>query len=103
MKKQFYLTENGVKELEAELEQLKAQRGAVAERIKTAREFGDLSENAEYSSAREDQNKAEGRIADIENILLNLEIIEKPKGGAVQLGSIVKLKSEDGKAKEYQV
>ncbi|MDQ3093784.1 MAG: transcription elongation factor GreA [bacterium] len=104
MKNKFYLTKNGLKELEAELEKLKAQRGAVAERIKTAREFGDLSENAEYSSAREDQNKAEGRIADIENILLNLEIIEKPKGdGAVQLGSIVKLKSEDGKAKEYQV
>jgi transcription elongation factor GreA len=104
MKKQFHLTKEGVAELEKELELLKSQRTAVAERIKTAREFGDLAENAEYSSAREEQNKAEGRIADIENILLNVEVIAKPKGdNKVAMGSNVKLKSDDGKAKEFQV
>ncbi len=104
MKKQFHLTKEGVAELEKELELLKSQRTAVAERIKTAREFGDLAENAEYSSAREEQNKAEGRIADIENILLNVEVIAKPKGdNKVAMGSNVKLKSDDGKTKEFQV
>ena len=104
MKKQFHLTKEGVAELEKELELLKSQRTAVAERLKTAREFGDLAENAEYSSAREEQNKAEGRISDIENILLNVEVIAKPKGdNKVAMGSNVKLKSDDGKAKEFQV
>ncbi len=104
MKKQFYLTKEGITELEAELKELIEQRGPIAERIKTAREFGDLSENAEYSSARQEQERVESRIADIENILQNVEIIEKPKGDSkVQLGSTVKLKDEDGKTKEFQV
>lgn len=103
MKKQFYLTEQGIAELKAELEELIAQRGPIAERIKTAREFGDLSENAEYTSARQEQERVEGRIAEIENILQNGELIKKPKGDSkAQLGSVVKLKSE-GKAKEFQV
>jgi transcription elongation factor GreA len=93
MKKQFYLTKEGVTELQSELEELIAQRGPIAERIKTAREFGDLSENAEYSSARQEQERVEGRIGEIEHILLNVEIIKKPKGDSkVQLGSSVTLK-----------
>lgn len=103
MKKQFYLTKEGVDELAIELADLKKQRGPIAERIKTAREFGDLSENAEYSSARQEQERAEARIGEIENILLNVEIIKKPKGdNKVQLGSTVKLKS-DGKSKEFRI
>lgn len=104
MKKQFYLTTEGVAELKAELNDLVAQRGPIAERIKTAREFGDLSENAEYSSARQEQERVEGRIAEIEGILLNVEIIKKPRGDSkVQLGSFVKLQNGGGKAKEFQV
>jgi transcription elongation factor GreA len=104
MKKQFYLTADGVQELKTELDELIAQRGPIAERIKTAREFGDLSENAEYSSARQEQERVEGRIAEIEAILLNVEIIKKPRGDSkVQLGSFVKLKDGGGKAKEFQV
>ena len=107
VKKQFHLTASGVAELEAELKGLLAERGPIAERIKTAREFGDLSENAEYSSARQEQDRAEARIADIENILLNVEIITKPKNGKgdkkIHLGSTVKLKSKAGKTKEFQV
>ena len=104
MKKMFHLTETGVNELKAELEELVAQRGPIAERIKTAREFGDLSENAEYSSARQEQERVESRIAEIENILQNVEIIKKPRGDSkVQLGSNVKLKDGGGKTKEFQV
>lgn len=103
MKKQFFLTNDGVVELKAELKDLVGQRGPIAERIKLAREFGDLAENAEYSAARQEQEKVEGRIAEIEHILQNMEIITKPKGDSkVQLGSTVKLKG-DGAAKEFQV
>lgn len=103
MKKQFHLTKEGVDELKTELDELVAQRGPIAERIKTAREFGDLSENAEYTSARQEQERVEGRIGEIEHILQNVEVIAKPRGGnKVQLGSTVKLKN-DGKTKEFQV
>lgn len=103
MKKQFHLTREGIDELNVELKGLVAQRGPIAERIKSAREFGDLAENAEYISARNEQEKVEGRIAEIENILQNVNIIEKPKSdGKVQLGSTVKLGS-NGKTKQFQV
>lgn len=102
MKKQFHLTREGVEELEKEHVELVASRGAIAERIKAAREFGDLAENAEYIAAREEQEKTEGRIAEIENVLQNVEVIKKPRGDSkVQLGSKVTLKSGD--TKEFQV
>lgn len=94
MKKQFYLTKEGVAELKAEHDALIAQRAPIAERIKSAREFGDLAENAEYTAARQEQERVEGRIAEIEHILQNVDIITKPRGDSkVQLGSTVKLKS----------
>lgn len=97
MKKQFHLTAEGVAELERELAVLKSERGAVAERIKTAREFGDLAENAEYSSARQEQEKSESRISEIEHILENVEVISKPKNkDKVVLGNTVELKSAKG-------
>lgn len=102
MKKQFHLTQEGVAELKEEHKGLTALRGPIAERIKTAREFGDLSENAEYSSARQEQERVEGRIAEIEHILLNVDIIKKPRGDSkVQLGSMVTLKNHD--TKKFQV
>lgn len=105
LKKMFRLTKDGATELEKELAELIAERGAIAERIKTAREFGDLAENAEYQSARADQEKNEARISEVEHILQNLEIIDEPRGGSkiVQLGSKVKLKDGGSKAKEFQV
>jgi len=105
MKKQFHLTKEGVAELKKELETLIAERGPIAERIKSAREFGDLSENAEYSSAREEQERVEGRIAEVENILQNGEVIRKPANDSkVRLGSGVKLKAKQGgKLKEFHV
>jgi transcription elongation factor GreA len=103
MKKQFRLTQSGVNELQSELETLVAKRAGIADAIKTAREQGDLAENAEYQSARAEQERNESRISEIENVLQNVEIIQKPKGDSkVQLGSTVKLKG-DGKTKEFQV
>lgn len=101
--KSFRLTKEGVAELKEELESLVAERGSIAERIKTAREFGDLSENAEYQSARQEQERNENRIDEIENILQNSELIKAPRSdGKVVLGSKVSLKN-DGKTKEFQV
>ncbi len=93
MKKQFKLTSDGIAELETEMKALQDSRGDIAERIKSAREFGDLSENAEYSSARQEQERAEARIAEIDHILKNCEIIAQPKKkDIVELGNTVVLK-----------
>jgi transcription elongation factor GreA len=103
MKKLFRLTQSGVDELRAEMDALIAKRASLADAIKTARELGDLAENAEYQSARADQERSEGRIAEIENILQNVEVIKKPSGdNKVQLGSTVKLENS-GKTKQFQV
>ena len=102
MKKKFRLTSVGVQELKTELESLIAKRADLAEAIRSARELGDLSENAEYQSARADQEKSETRVSEIENILANVEVIKKPTGGKVQIGSTVKLNA-DGMTKEFQV
>ncbi len=104
MKKQFRLTKEGVKELQTEVDALIGRRAEIADSIKTAREQGDLSENAEYHAAKDDHERNESRIAEIEAILASVEIIVKPKGDSkVQLGSTVKLKNEAGKSKEFQV
>ena len=104
MNKLFHLTKQGVDELQAELEELIAQRAIIADRIKTAREFGDLSENMEYSASRQDQERNENRISEIEHILQNVQVITAPKSdGKVVLGSTVRLRTEDGKTKEFQV
>ena len=105
MKKTFRLTKEGVAELKQELDNLIAERSTIADHIKTAREFGDLGENAEYSSARQEQDRNESRITEIEHILQNAEIIKRPHSdGKVVLGSKVELKNEDdGKIKQFQV
>lgn len=101
-KKVFHLTKEGVAELEKELAVLVKARTEIADRIKTAREFGDLAENAEYQTARQDQDKNEIRVSELKNILQNVEIIKKPRGAAkVQLGSLVKLKNS--KTMQFQV
>jgi transcription elongation factor GreA len=93
MKKLFQITETGKKELETELAELKSRRGAIAEKIAEARDYGDLSENAEYDSAREEQGLVESRIAEIEDVLLNAEIIAVSRSSSVKLGSKVELKT----------
>jgi transcription elongation factor GreA len=93
MKKLFQLTESGKKELEKELADLKSRRGAIAAKIAEARDYGDLSENAEYDSAREEQGLVESRVAEIEDVLLNAEIITASRSSSVKLGSKVELKT----------
>jgi transcription elongation factor GreA len=100
MKKTYQITQKGREELEAELKELKARRGDIADKIAEARDYGDLSENAEYDSAREEQGLVETRIAEIEDILMNAEEIKARKSSKVQLGSTVELKS-DGKKFSY--
>lgn len=93
MKKLYQITDEGKNELEAELEELKSRRGGIADKIAEARDFGDLSENAEYDSAREEQGLVESRIAEIEDILLNAELIKASKSSKVGLGSKVELRT----------
>ena len=92
MKKHYQITNDGKKELEAELIELKSRRGDVAEKISNARDFGDLSENAEYDAAREEQGLLETRISEIEDILNNADIIKSGKRTSVDLGAKVELK-----------
>ena len=89
--KTISLTADGKKELEKELDELIKGRPAIAERIATARAFGDLSENEEYSSARNEQKMAEGRILEIQEILKNSKIIRGGKKNKVDLGAVVSI------------
>lgn len=93
IQKAYQITAEGKAELEKELEALKSRRGEVAEKISNARDFGDLSENAEYDAAREDQGLLETRIADIEDILANADIIKSNGKGIIGLGSKVEIKT----------
>lgn len=97
MAKEFKLTRERLKELEAELHHLKTVREKeVAEMIKEARSFGDLSENSEYDEAKNEQAKLYGRIAEIENILNKAvvfdESAEEGMEGVVGLGCTVKVR-----------
>lgn len=93
IQKAYQITAEGKAELEKELEELKSRRGEVADKISEARDFGDLSENAEYDAAREEQGLLETRIAEIEDIITNAEIIKASKKDVVGLGSTVELKT----------
>lgn len=95
MAKEFKITSARLKELEAELNYLKTTREKeVAEQIKEARSFGDLSENSEYDEAKNEQAKLYGRIAEVENILANAVIIEENDeiAGVVSLGCTIKVR-----------
>lgn len=100
IKKDISLTAEGKKELEKELEELIANRPAIAEKIATARAFGDLSENEEYSAARNEQKLAEGRIIEIQEILKSAKIISGGKKDKVVLGATISL-DFGGKNIEY--
>lgn len=102
MKKAFHITEQGKKDLEKELKDLIDSRGAVADEIATARENGDLSENAEYTAAREKQSRVESRIAEIEEILDGAQIIASDGDDKVSLGDKVTV-SLNGKEMEFNL
>ncbi|MBL8159856.1 transcription elongation factor GreA [Candidatus Saccharibacteria bacterium] len=102
IKKDYQLTKDGKLELENELDELIGQRGVIASKIATARDFGDLSENAEYSAAKDEQSQVETRIAEIESILKHATIIKGGKGTKVGIGSTVEMKTE-GKTVTYTI
>ena len=90
-----YLTKERRDEIAAEVTKLKTEgRKAVAERLKQAKDLGDLSENSEYQEAREEQSRLEARINELEDILRNSAIFKKESGGGgvVRIGSVVKVK-----------
>ena len=96
MAKQVMLTEEGLKKLEEELEVLKGEkRKEIAEKIKVARSYGDLSENSEYDDAKNEQAILEARIADIEASLKNAVIIDENdiNNDKVHVGSTVIIKN----------
>ncbi len=95
--KKNILTYSGLTKLEEELEELKAvKRKEVAEKIKEAREQGDLSENAEYDAAKDEQRDIEARIEEIENILKNAEVVDESEVDLqkINVGCLVKAKNK---------
>jgi len=99
---QLLLTNQGLEKLKIELEGLKERRKAVVERIKTAREYGDLSENSEYEDAKNEQSFVEGRIMEVEEMIKRAKVVARNGTGSVELGSSVILKM-DGQKLEYTI
>jgi len=100
----MYLTKEGLEKLREELSNLKGRRREVAERIKTAREFGDLSENSEYEDARNEQSFLEGRIEEVDDMIRHAVVLARNGNGGekAELGSIVTLKM-DGETLTYEL
>ena len=93
------LTKEGLRQLEVELDQLvQVRRTEIAERIRHARDFGDISENAEYTEAKNEQSLVEGRIQTLEVMIRNAVLIEdEPReAGVVTIGASVTVTDEDG-------
>ncbi len=106
MTNEQYLTKEGEKKLRQELEHLKGPvRVDLAKRLKAAIEMGDLSENAEYISTKEEQGFVEGRIQEIETILRNAVIIEENHDGydSVSIGAEVTVQEGDFPPEAYQL
>lgn len=105
MSKKYLLTQDGLNKLNEELKHLVTdKRKEVIERIREAAAHGDLSENADYAQAREEQSFVEGRVQEIEDIIKNAEIIatNSGRGGTVTIGSTVKIKA-NGTEKKYTI
>ena len=107
MDKKNILTYEGLQKLEAELQDLKVvRRNEVAQKIKEAREQGDLSENAEYDAAKDEQRDIEARIEDIEKILKNADVVveEEVELDKISIGCKVKiLDVEENEELEYKI
>lgn len=104
MSQPHYLTPEGEAKLKAELEELKGpRREELAKRLRSAIQMGDLSENADYHKAKEDQGFLEGRIQEIEAILRNAAIIEKTDTDAVSIGSHVTIQEDDFDPETYHI
>jgi transcription elongation factor GreA len=98
MDKPVLLTREGLDRLQAELDELRTvRRGEIAERIKYAKDFGDITENAEYEDAKNEQGMVEGRILTLETMIRNAVIIEQAQDASVvRVGSTVEVRDEFG-------
>ena len=106
MQKDVILTPEGLEKLKQEIEHLSVtRRREVAERIKEAREFGDISENSEYDDAKNEQAMLESRIAQLEDKLRSAQVIDASelKNDVVRVGSLVSGKDEKGKTFQYTI
>jgi transcription elongation factor GreA len=105
MAKDIILTPEGREKLEQELHELETvKRPAIGERIRIAREFGDISENSEYDDAKTEQAWMEGRIAEIGQILSTATVVEAPKrSNKVSVGSIVTVRMADGVERTFTI
>ena len=103
-KDEIFLTQEGLKKLESEYKELRdVKRKDITERISKAREFGDISENSEYDTAREEQSFIEGRILEIEEILKYARVLnENERHNIVEMGSRVKV-DVGGKKDEFSI
>ena len=102
--KQMHYTKEGYQALVDELEYLKTTRRAeVKEALAVARSYGDLSENSEYDEARNEQAKVESRISELESLIIHAIVVDESEidHSKVSVGSIVKVRSADGKETEY--
>ena len=99
-----YFTPEGIGKLKNELDELKTEKRAeIAERLKKAISYGDLSENADYSEAKEQQGFIERRILELENLIKSAQVVSKSaKTGWVQIGSVVLAKT-DGTQEEFKI
>jgi len=98
-----YLTSEGLEKLKEELDYLRdVKRKEVTERIAKAREYGDISENSEYDTARDEQSFTEGRIIEIESVLKRSEVIQEKHLDIIQIGSTVKVEI-DGDEDTYHI
>lgn len=98
MEETNYITEEKRKSLEVELNQLKTvRRKEILESLEAARALGDLSENAEYHQAREDQGKTEDRITQIDHMLKSAVVVKKHSSDSVEIGTTVRVKKENNK------
>ena len=105
MAKDVHVTPEGLAGMKKELDELiKVRRPYIADKIRTAREFGDLSENFEYHSAKNEQGFIEARIAELEAIVKNAVIIEEPAPtGEVHVGSTVTFEEDGSSPETYKI
>ena len=106
LNKEIVMTKSGYAAVEAELEQLKTvKRKEVAEKIKVARGYGDLSENSEYDEAKNEQGMLESRIAELEKMLKHARVLDSTEidSSVISVGSHVKIQDEDGDTDEYDI
>lgn len=103
--KEIYVTPEGLEKIKSDLDYLKTtKRKDIASRIASAKELGDLSENAEYSEAKEEQSLMESKILELEETLRRVKMIEKPKGSkTVVIGSHIEVENASGQKQEFDI